>query len=405
MIIGSTWLPLLLITAPPAFEPSAACAECHSGIYAEWSASMHAHSLDDPVFQAAYRDVTGAEDRRFCLSCHAPLTQHNRDYDFTQPVTREGVTCDFCHSVTAVGPESVSPKRYTLDPGKTKRGPFHPEELTEKGHANAYSELHKQAEFCGGCHEVIHSNGFHVMSTYTEWKDGPYPSQGVQCQNCHMPEDVRFPIVDPHVVPSTKTVTSHSVLGGHSRIRLENAADLSLLASRKGAEIEAIAYVTNSESGHALPTGVPARKIVLTARLLDAENRELDRRSMEYRRVLADVEGKEIPNDAINDMFLRSASVLSDNRIAPKETRRESLTLSAPAEGEAPARVEAELVYEFNPALANGSSMRFVMARQSVELPETGSGRVRAYLLGAFALLVALAVWLRLRLKPSSKEA
>lgn len=379
------------------FESAKKCGECHSGIYSEWKDSMHALSLEDPVFRASFDTVTRPEDRRYCLSCHAPITQITGDDKLSDPVAREGVTCDFCHSVTDLLPMGPGLQRYKVQPGDTKWGPFQPSELTEKGHKNAFSPLHKKGEFCGGCHEVINAHGLHVMNTYEEWSTGPYPGSGTACQNCHMPEDIRFTIVDRDVAPSTKTVTSHSVMGGHSQIRVGNAAKISVLAERKGQGLEAIVYVTNSESGHAIPTGLPARKLVLTARLVDEKGRLLGARDLVYRRILADRSGAEIPNESITDMFLNSVKVISDNRVRPQETRRETFQFNETVPP-GPFSVEAVLTYEFHPQLpGNHSAMQFAMARDKFHVPAKKQLPGKTILMAAAAVLMLFVGWMAFR--------
>lgn len=355
-------------TAYP-FESAGSCAKCHSAIYSEWRNTMHAQSYTDPVFQVAYHQVAAKADRRVCLECHAPLARYAEDPELDHAITREGITCDFCHTVSGLSGDTPS-GLYVVEPGHVKRGPFEEDELTEKGHKNEYSSLHLKAEFCGGCHEVVNAQGFHVMSTYTEWKDGPYPASGTQCQNCHMPEDIRFPIVDAEVVPSTKMATSHGFMGGHSRIQVQNAADITLFAERSDREINALIYVTNKESGHSLPTGLPSRRLVLTVRLRERDRLHvLGERTKEYRRVLADAEGREIDGDDVVRQLLHSAAVLRDNRPAPKKTIREAFHFEAPDTPSALV-VEAVLEYDLKPGPVGRGPTRIEMARAEFPLDE-----------------------------------
>src|SRR6202042_840323 len=86
------------------------CKQCHADDYADWSASMHAYASDDPVFRAmnarGQRETNGSLGK-FCVNCHAPMAVHegattdglNLD---TVPTQLHGVTCFFCHTVSAV---------------------------------------------------------------------------------------------------------------------------------------------------------------------------------------------------------------------------------------------------------------------------------------------------------------
>jgi hypothetical protein len=60
------------------------CGECHADIYNSWKNSLHAFSMTDPIFDAAYMQalkVGGDEARRLCLQCHAPMAVENGDTD------------------------------------------------------------------------------------------------------------------------------------------------------------------------------------------------------------------------------------------------------------------------------------------------------------------------------------
>ncbi|MBI2061654.1 MAG: hypothetical protein HYT87_18090 [Nitrospirae bacterium] len=355
------------------FESAASCAKCHSSIHAEWRNTMHAQSYSEPIFQMVFHQVASEADRRSCLVCHAPLAQRTGDFTLDDPITREGVTCDVCHTVSNL-PEVGSPGSLVLSPGKTKRGPFAAEELTEKGHKNEYSPAHLKSEFCGACHEVVNKHGFHVMSTFTEWAEGPYPHSGTQCQNCHMPDDVRFPIVDSDVVASIKTATSHGFMGGHSLIQVEKAAEIALVAEKTKKSIEAIVYVTNKESGHKLPTGIPTRQLVLTVRLLDEDRRRvLEEKTADFRRVVADATGREIDADDPAGMLLNATQVLRDNRPSPKETVRESFSFKAP-EPPRTLHVEAVLEYHLKPDVPGRGPTHIEMARAQFPLEVEAGG-------------------------------
>lgn len=348
------------------YTSSQVCQQCHAYLYDQWVNSLHGSSLTDPVYQGVFKKV-GPKDQPFCLQCHAPTVRVTHDAAFNLAITLEGVTCDFCHTVKTV--KAGKPPELLLDPGRTKRGPY--ELVGTMGHKKAYSELHTKAEFCGGCHEVINPNGFAVMDTYEEWKAGPYPGLGTQCQSCHMAQEFGAPAVTMGDFQSKMKVTAHRFLGGHSLINITRAATLSLLLSPSEHGVSAAVYITNAESGHRLPTGIPARKVILELRVLDSAGELLDTRTVEYRRILRDAEGNEIPNDRIEDMFLKAASVKSDNRIAPKETRREEFDIPIPEGAKDSVTIEATLYYLFQVPFLYPNEMKMEMARdvQTYEIP------------------------------------
>ena len=61
------------------FSSAEECAVCHPQYYAEWSSSMHAYSIVDPVWlkqqnmQQAHSAAEGIEIGDFCVQCHSPV--------------------------------------------------------------------------------------------------------------------------------------------------------------------------------------------------------------------------------------------------------------------------------------------------------------------------------------------
>ncbi len=353
------------------YTESRTCGTCHTVIYKEWKNSLHASSLSDPVFLGVFNEVE-KEKKIFCLKCHAPTVRVTGDYELAQFITKEGVTCDFCHTVKNVDLSKEDP--FEFDLGFVKRGPFESDE--DVGHKNLYSEIHLKAEFCAGCHEVVNENGFHVMSTYSEWKVGPYAEKGIQCQNCHMPEEFGTPIVNPEIVKTQHIVTAHKFLGGHSQINITRAATLTQVLDKADDSLSVVVYVTNSEAGHSLPTGIPSRKVMLTVKLLDSKGEVFEEKEVVYRRVLVDGGGKEIPEGNIKDMFLKAVSVSGDNRIKPKETRREEFIFPLTKGIGKVLTVESTLRYEFSVPYLEPNIMRMEMARdvKTINVEEEGTG-------------------------------
>jgi len=166
------------------------CAKCHQAIHVFWSESEHSRSATSKPFLAALAAAVGAAPdkdaaRRACVWCHAPTALASGDYALEGPIAREGVTCDFCHTVADVDLRKPG-HPFELQPGKVKRGPL---EYVKSPpfHDTAYSVLHKSSPLlCASCHEHQNAHGVPVLSTYTEWMAGPYPARGQTCQECHM---------------------------------------------------------------------------------------------------------------------------------------------------------------------------------------------------------------------------
>lgn len=368
--------PLLMVQAPSQssytpdlygisryrYTSAQVCKKCHTHIYRIWSQSMHAKGVEDPVFKADYLSAImqdGEKIKSYCLSCHVPTIKKTNDYDINREISKEGVTCDFCHSVSAVDMFN-SQDPFQMDIGESKYGPY--QNTSSPAHATVYSKMHTESEFCGGCHELVNENGVRILGTYSEWKESPYPAKGIHCQNCHMPKIFGLPVVDPKIKKTDHMLTAHEFLGGHSQINLTHAATIRTEIKKEENRAIITTYITNAESGHKLPTGTPSRKIILETKILDKSDNTLAETKKVYRKVLMDENGVILEKNY--EMILKSKSIFSDNRIAPKETRKEEFVFDIP-KGVDSFRVESMLKYEFLTPVVTTTMMEVEMAKDS----------------------------------------
>lgn len=329
------------------------CGECHRDIYDSWKGSLHAFSLTDPIFDTAYMQAlrqVGEEARRICLRCHAPMTMFNGDFALEQGVTREGVSCDFCHTVTAVhldGREQV----FDTAPGLTKRSTI--EVTASPAHEVAYSELHGTAEFCGGCHNFVSPSGAAVLTTYDEWRAGPYAAQGIPCQSCHMALSPGR--VAEHPSSTGRQFNLHRLIRDTDQLRSALAVEI-VRATRSGDTLDVEVVIENVGSGHMVPTGMPTREVVLqTTAESGSRSQTAERR---YGKVIADSSGALLESDA--DVLLRGARVLNDTRIAPGERRVERLRFRQFGNG--PVTLKVVVSYEYAPPILNRQRMSIRLA-------------------------------------------
>lgn len=328
---------------PDGFTSARVCGRCHEDIYNSWKNSLHAFSLTDPIFDTAFMQAVkaGGEDaREFCLRCHAPMTMVNGDYELLQGVSREGVSCDFCHSVTAVHLDGRD-KPYSSAPGRVKRGDIR--STGSPAHEVAFSKLHTTAEFCGGCHNYTAPGGVAIMSTYDEWRQGPYSREGVTCQSCHM-------VLSPGKVVSDEIKRSRDEFHRHSLIHDSEQLRGALLLQitrimRTGDSLEVEVTIENVGSGHMIPTGMPTREVVLEVTAESGGHSRVQERR--YRKVVADAHGRPLKEDY--KTMLRGAQVLNDNRIAPREKRTERFRFPVRDSGQV--EVAAVLEYRYAPAM------------------------------------------------------
>jgi hypothetical protein len=305
---------------PDGYTSARVCGSCHTDIYDSWKNSLHAFALTDPIFDTAFMQAIkegGDEAKRLCLRCHAPMTMENGDYDLAQGVSREGVSCDFCHTVTAVHLDRPA-KPFSSDVSVVKRSVLRKAE--SPAHEVAFSELHGTSEFCGGCHNYKAASGASIMGTYDEWRNGPYAAEGTVCQDCHMVKSVGN-VVRPEIKPGGRQIHLHNLI--HDTDQIKSAVAVRIVnASRTPQGLVVDVEVENVGSGHMVPTGIPSRELVLTVTAL-AEGRSTTRQRR-YRKVVADERSRPLEHDY--EVFLRGAKVLNDNRIAPREKRLERFT-------------------------------------------------------------------------------
>ncbi len=366
-IIALSFLSFPLQGGAKELTSSKICGKCHKDIFETWKNSLHARSLSDPIFQVAYMDAyfqSRGEAKKHCPTCHAPAVRTNKDFDLYTPIANEGVTCDFCHSVESVHLD-VGGNHIELDEANRKHGPLsHPQETD--AHESLPSSLHRSALFCAGCHELINKNNVKVMSTYSEWKKGPYPKEGKVCQDCHMPLVTGDASVETAGNRNEKhRINTHDIAGGHSVKQLKKALKIEVKSMKRQADNSVLVQVgvTNVGSGHRVPTGLPSRKVQLKVSLYQGDTLR-GVQSREYRKELLNENGELLSRDA--DIMSNSLafSVGFDNRIFPKETRSESFRFRLPPSTK-PLKVKAELSYLYSPLLVNEESIVIPLATAS----------------------------------------
>jgi hypothetical protein len=150
----------------------------------------------------------------------------------------------------------------------------------------------------------------------------------------------------------------HDFLAIDSSLR-SKALRLQVAAQDLAGELAVGVVITNVGAAHGIPTGFPGRRVVLRARSLDLEGREIASEERSYARVLADATGNEVP-------YFLATQLREDTRLMPDMPRQETLTLKAP-EGEG--RLIVDLVWRaFSPTLARAprSAPQEILLAQAV---------------------------------------
>jgi hypothetical protein len=319
-------------TAPAAEAYASAkdCAACHKTIHGYWSESAHAQAVGPTYRDALEAAVAGASDkdavRQGCIWCHAPTTVATRDYSLQGALAKEAVTCDFCHTVSAVDLDKAG-SPFQTEPGRKKLGPL--QFAKSSFHDTAYSPLHKASPLlCAGCHEYRNSTGVAVLSNYSEWKESPYPARGMLCQECHMPL-VPGTTVREGLASDQRQINLHRMVGGSGYAQVRRGLDLKIASlALRGDSADVDVVVTNTGVGHAVPGGLSTKAIVLSVGAVSSSGELVQPRERVYHRTLLDAQGHALTT--VPDLFLRAASVGEDTRIKPGEARTERFTLPLP---------------------------------------------------------------------------
>ncbi len=344
-------LPELAIDPPPHptdFAHPDACGTCHVRQYREWQGSMMRYGAISPTFNAFESTVAeltnghfaaGGQADNFCNECHTPIGVYLDEIDdfqpgappmrdFLGPVASEGVSCDFCHSVT--GPDhgksqlgdGIANVSLTFGPTGIKLGPIADPVQGTFHTGGEQSEFLSSAQFCGGCHDVrppvtdvvTDAPFLRLENLFTEWEHSPYndPDDPTTCQDCHMS---LFPWMPPKTYPvgtavrswdgtpaPTRRVSPHYFTGvSHALIPypgqddpsldefgmprgqiqrreafLKAACELSLANTPKHAsrELPLAVTVTNVGAGHNVPAGFSQeRQVWLEVTVADATGR------------------------------------------------------------------------------------------------------------------------------------
>jgi hypothetical protein len=291
------------------FTDPQTCGECHEDKYQEWNGSLHSMAFIDPVYQGELNKATkavGHSISRQCEGCHSPagvVTGEIKGPGVSglSPVARAGVSCDMCHSISAVNHGKTPTKEpgngsFVIKPGEDrpdgavliKHGPHPPAEGCGDGfHECRQTEFHAQADLCASCHQVFHYDKyFPIEATYHEWKHSLYAQNDIHCQDCHMVGTETFVKAADSLVKPERKDYRHYFNGANYLLyylgaqaaekaddkeqagrlmhqyemavkRLQNAAELEIEpVYRNGALAEVRVRVKNVRAGHNLPTSL-----------------------------------------------------------------------------------------------------------------------------------------------------
>jgi ribosomal protein S14/ribosomal protein L40E len=343
------------------------CRECHQNIYAQWEKSMHAHATNDPIFEASYAQAyvkTGGAAKKICLRCHAPTTMHTGDYEQKLDITHEGVTCDFCHSVIDVNLSNLQDP-FISNPVTT--GPIADRGVDCPFHLRKRPDPTTTSEFCAGCHEYTGADGVSLMETYTEWKESPYAKQRIQCHDCHTPHSEGMVREQSRVKFREAMARGYAPSGVLSFEEGTRAIDTRILnVEREGGSVSVVVQLTNVGSGHKVPTGIPARSLVLICEIRTLpDGKTMTRQKMYKKKVVDQQTGKEFVEDS--DLMIKPGRIDEDNRLGPFETRTEKFKFMVDPGKDISIKAYLNVVYQ--PVVIQKTEMKIHVSGDQKEIP------------------------------------
>lgn len=338
---------------------SSECGKCHKDIYDTWKNSLHSQVKGNAVFWTAYLQAYYDDSEKaatLCLSCHAPVAIINGDLNLASRLSREGVNCDFCHSISDIQRKNKQFK-YEHEFGLLKQGPL--KNVKSPVHETKFNRLYKQSQFCAACHEYRTDAGVMVIETYSEWEQGPYAKEGTQCQDCHM-RKVAGKIVAREIAETPENkISSHDIAGGHSLAMRDKSLEIKISnIERLKQKLVVTVDITNRGVGHKIPTGLPSKKLTLKVAVQSSTGVVLQTQKKVYQKSLVDKHGVPVVKDS--DLMLgKGVRIVSDNRLSPRETRREQFMFFLP-EGEGK-KISATVFYSHNPEIVQETPINIKM--------------------------------------------
>ncbi len=253
---------------------------------------MHAYAIQDPVFNTLNTiglSQTGGLLGEFCVKCHAPIATQMSEAEggILRPTLSaagaRGVTCAVCHMSEAQTPGQVI-GQYRLD--GILYGPIS-DPVPNKFHGSQYRAGIEQSSACSGCHEVINTRGIRVEGTFSEWQNSLYPARNIPCQVCHMKYDSGFAAVGgspkrrlhSHVmegldVPLTDFPGRDEMIQ-RVQYMMNNSVHTEFLpptSIARGKDVDLDFEITNSITGHNVPSGTIFERQMWVEMLVTNEN-------------------------------------------------------------------------------------------------------------------------------------
>ncbi len=355
--------PLRLIGTLPPYDADTMspdrCADCHAEIVDEWQQSLHSVADVELIYSrvvSQFRREYGIEASNFCAGCHSPLRMARGQLDRNiAQVDQANVDCLVCHSIQTIH-QPVGNNHTDMMIWQTKSYDWRWSQSIADRFLLMQPEAHKaqwngartqESLLCGSCHRQVLPAALSggpvdlvLQDTFTEWQNSPYnngdAAEQRTCQDCHMPTTENGGTKRSHLFAGVNTDVAQ-IMGFHDlhpaqRELMQKAATLAITAaSCEQATINLFVKVTNSGTGHNLPTGVTdLRQVWLEITAVDNQNTivfqsgtinqegVLDSQATIFHTILGDEKGQPI---YFHDI-MRARQILQDTTIPPKASHQ-----------------------------------------------------------------------------------
>ncbi len=289
------------------------CGSCHPTQHSEWLGSPMALAGGNTWVHDIYSgkgtpDGMGGfvylRDSAFaahnpaseCASCHQPEAWIANpfsaliDQPSPPPAASHGIACDVCHKIADIDESRFNfPGIYpgvvtfTRPQGPTfeqvQYGVLRDVSFSSPSLMRSSYQPQLVAEVCAACHQDKNDpdedgdfeepNGVVSEPTYQEWDDSAFADPAsphyATCVDCHMPPagvTEACNVQVPPVIRDPATIRSHRI-EGTTPAYLENAVELAVAPQLAGDSLSVDVTITNSLTGHHVPTGVTVRNMIL----------------------------------------------------------------------------------------------------------------------------------------------
>lgn len=307
---------LFLFPVPQSDDPGyelvdpATCGSCHPDQLDEWAGSPMSKSgtntwvhdtFDGSGTPGGMGGFVYVRDSAFalgnpaseCASCHQPETWIAAPFTAMTalanptPQVLHGVSCDVCHKIADVDEGKINAPgiypgavTFTRPSGvsQVQYGLLGDVDFAAPGLMRASYQPQLEAAVCAACHQDKNDpdqdgdfdepDGIISEPTYLEWLASPFGDASdpryANCLDCHMPRaDARTICTERPVLRPAGSTRSHRIEGTTPAF-LDNAVELAFDSARLASgTLEVDVRITNSGTGHHVPTGVTIRNMIL----------------------------------------------------------------------------------------------------------------------------------------------